>query len=344
MRSWSTWCGPGSAAARRSPPEPLAHGRRRSPGARSGPRPALAGRRARPGPRAAPVSTAIASPVAPLGGANSAGGAAGHGMAVDDVRSALAAARRWTGRGTDQAQSSAGAGRITRSSVSSHSTTRGHVVSNGSFRVRQCRGGLLRGRCVGRTSLVQQPRRLRRVVALVDTGADPCLLGELERRLEHVHEQARPPSNRRASASALGMPSRRPYPTSQRTTAPFFCSTQAWSFFRYGLDRVSSMPCSLQKPINTSFRKLAAVVGVALPQRKREGAAEPIHRVDHRTCFPHEQRYAFRPAAGDIGQHQRPDEAAGHRRSTVRDQVGLDEARRRILPRTRSPPARRRRR
>ena len=35
---------------------------------------------------------------------------------------------------------------------------------------------------------------------------------------------------------------------------PFFCSTQAWSFFRYGLDRVSSMPCSLQKPINTSLR------------------------------------------------------------------------------------------
>ena len=32
------------------------------------------------------------------------------------------------------------------------------------------------------------------------------------------------------------MPSRRPYPTSRRTTAPFFRSTQAWSFFRYGLD------------------------------------------------------------------------------------------------------------
>ena len=78
--------------------------------------------------------------------------------------------------------------------------------------------------------------------------------------------------------------------------------------------------------------KLAAVVGVDPPQRKREGAAEPIHRVDHHTCFTHQQRYGLRPAAGDIGQHQRPDEAAGHRRATVRDQVGLDEARRRILP------------
>ena len=104
----------------------------------------------------------------------------------------------------------------------------------------------------------EQPRtrRLRRVVALVDTGADPCLLGELERRLEHVHEQAR----RRAQAGQRfgpGMPSR---PTSRVTTAPFFCSTQAWSFFRYGLDRVSPMPCSLTEADQH------LVVGVAPPE------------------------------------------------------------------------------
>ena len=32
---------------------------------------------------------------------------------------------------------------------------------------------------------------------------------------------------------------------------------QTWSFFRYGLDRISSMPCSLQKPINTSRRRIS---------------------------------------------------------------------------------------
>ena len=37
----------------------------------------------------------------------------------------------------------------------------------------------------------EQPRtpRRQRVVRLVDAEADPRLLGELERRLEHVHEQ-----------------------------------------------------------------------------------------------------------------------------------------------------------
>ena len=128
------------------------------------------------------------------------------------------------------------------------------------------------------------------------------------------------------------MPSRRPYPTNRRTTAPFFCSTQAWSFFRYGLDRVSSMPCSLQKPINTSLRN-SLPLSVSTP-RNGNGRAPRSRSTASTTTLASrtEQRYAFRPAAGDIGQHQRPDEAASHRRSTVRDEVGLDEARRRILP------------
>ena len=91
------------------------------------------------------------------------------------------------------------------------------------------------------------------------------------------------------------------------------------------------MPCSLQKPISTSLRNSLPLSVSNPPQRKREGAAEPVHRVDHDAGLTHEQRHAFRPAASDVGQHQHPDEAAGHRRSAVRDEVGLHEARCRIL-------------
>ncbi len=40
----------------------------------------------------------------------------------------------------------------------------------------------------------------------------------------------------------------------RRTTVPFFCSTHAWSFLRYGRQRVNSMPASLQysSPLNAS--------------------------------------------------------------------------------------------
>ena len=36
-------------------------------------------------------------------------------------------------------------------------------------------------------------------------------------------------------------------------TAPFFCSTQAWSFFRYARERVNSMPRSAQYSVRVSL-------------------------------------------------------------------------------------------
>ena len=113
----------------------------------------------------------------------------------------------------------------------------------------------------------EQPRTRRRwrVVALVHAGAEPGLLRELERRLEHVHEQARAAECRRASASAPRMPSRRPYPTSRRTTAPFFCSTP-----RLVVLPIRPRPRQLaavlpQKPINTSLRN-SLPLSVSIPR------------------------------------------------------------------------------
>ena len=43
-------------------------------------------------------------------------------------------------------------------------------------------------------------------------------------------------------------------------------------------------------------------------------------------------RHAFRPAGGDVGQHQRLHEAAGRRSAAMGHEVDLDEARWRIVP------------
>ena len=159
---------------------------------------------------------------------------------------------------------------------------------------------------------------------------------------------------RRASASAPGRPSRRPYPTSRRTTAPFFCSTQAWSFFRYGLDRVSSMPCSLQKPINTSLRN-SLPLSVSIP-RNGNGRA-PRSRSTASTTTPASRTssgtHSVQPLAISVStsvQTKLPaidDPQCATRSASTKPGAGSCQSpnvRTATLPRTGSPPARRRRR
>ena len=74
-------------------------------------------------------------------------------------------------------------------------------------------------------------------------------------------------------------------------------------------------------------------MSVSIPaERERQRAAQMIQRVDHQACFAHQERDALRPPAGDVGQHQRPDETAGQRPAAVRDEICLDETRSRVLP------------
>ena len=74
--------------------------------------------------------------------------------------------RSWPGRNTpgcSRQRRSKSSFAVRCGSVSSHWTIRGQLVSNGSCRVRQCRGGLWRTRWVGRTSPARHASaRLRR--------------------------------------------------------------------------------------------------------------------------------------------------------------------------------------
>ena len=118
---------------------------------------------------------------------------------------------------------------------------------------------------------------------------------------------ARPPSARRGPPSPSRSPRARDTMRSTRSQARRLVAA---------VDADSTGSGSARHPESGGLPRPAGIVdGRAVPSRPGR-----------------KQRYAFRPATGDIGQHQRPDEAAGHRRSTVRDQVGLDEARSRVLP------------
>ena len=107
----------------------------------------------------------------------------------------------------------------------------------------------------------EQPRarRLRRVVALA-------------KRLEHVDEQAR----RRVKAGEC-FGGRHAIETARPDQSPddravLLLRPTPWSFFRYdGLDRVSSIRCSLQKAISSSLRN-SLPLSVSIP-RNGNGSA-----------------------------------------------------------------------
>ena len=169
------------------------------------------------------------------------------------------------------------------------------------------------------------------MIAFVNAGADTRLLGQLERRLEHVHEQARRRVETRQGLAG-GHALQAAVPDQTADDRPVLLLDP-----RLVVLPKRSGPRELDVMLVTELHqrlveKLAPVVGVDPQERKRECAAKLIQRVDHQTCFAHQERHTVRPAAGDIGQHQRPREAAGHGPATVRDQVGFDEPRRGILP------------
>ena len=57
-----------------------------------------------------------------------------------------------------------------------------------------------------------------------------------------------------------------------------------------------------------------------------------VEGLDDRVLTPMQERQAFRPAGGDIGEDQRIEEGALGSLSAVSDEIGLDEARLRLIP------------
>ena len=122
--------------------------------------------------------------------------------------------------------------------------------------------------------------------------------------------------------------------------------SQAWSFFRYGLDRVSSMPCSWQKPINTSLRN-SLPLSVSIPRNGTEGrrGADPPRRP--RRLLP--ARAAVRIPSSRWRYRSAPASRRSCQPSTIHTtkpgagSCQSPNVRTGTLPRTRSPPERRRR-
>ena len=141
------------------------------------------------------------------------------------------------------------------------------------------------------------------MVALPNPAAVAGLLGELERRLEHVHEQSR---GRVEACQRLG-----PGHALQAAVPDQTADDGAVLLFDPGLVVLAEGPGPGQLDAllpaeghQHLVEELAAVVRVDPAEREGQRASQLIQRIDHQACFAHEERYAFRPPAGDIGQRQ----------------------------------------
>lgn len=88
-------------------------------------------------------------------------------------------------------------------------------------------------------------------------------------------------------AFAAAMPSKRRYPRRLRTTAPLFCSIQAWSFLRWGRERVSSNPMTQAVVDHFIVHKFAAVVDIQRAKGKGQTEADTLERLDRQRAVAH---------------------------------------------------------
>src|SRR6266849_3220798 len=79
-------------------------------------------------------------------------------------------------------------------------------------------------------------------------------------------------------------------------------------------------------------KELAPVVTVEAEQFERQLSAHLRYRLHDERRFADGERNALGPAAGDVRQGERVDEAAGRALSSVRDEIDLQVSRRRLLP------------
>ena len=164
---------------------------------------------------------------------------------------------------------------------------------------------------VGRSRVRQQPLagRRRRMIALADARPVALLLRQLERGLEEVHEQphrriefrqrrARPPGPRAAGSRRSAA---RPRRSSARPRPGRSCGRAGTG--ERDLLGGAVIPHGL-------VHEHGVVVGVEAEQRERQVLAHFLQHRDQQRLLAHQQRRAFGPAGGDVGQHQRLHEAA----------------------------------
>ena len=118
----------------------------------------------------------------------------------------------------------------------------------------------------------------------------------------------------------------------RRTIAPFFCSTKAWSFL---VPRTAAGENDPGIPAIVAHRRVhenAVVVRVETEQFERQPPADLAQHLPEQGLFAVQKRRALRPSCGDVGDSKRLHEAPVRHRTAMRDEVGLDEPRRRVVP------------
>jgi hypothetical protein len=78
--------------------------------------------------------------------------------------------------------------------------------------------------------------------------------------------------------------------------------------------------------------KRFAVVGITSEQGKGQELACPFKCLQYSMLSALQERLAFGPSSGDVGDHQRLEEGAFAAPATVRDQISFTEARRGFIP------------
>ena len=118
----------------------------------------------------------------------------------------------------------------------------------------------------------------------------------------------------------------------RRTIAPFFCSTKAWSFLCQRTAAGEHDPGIPAVIAHRLVHENAVVVRVETEQFERQPPANLAQHLPEQGLFAVQKRCALGPSCGDVGDSKRLHEAPVRHRAAMRDEVGLDEPRRRVVP------------
>ena len=168
-------------------------------------------------------------------------------------------------------------------------------------------------------------RGQRRVVALADEGALPSLLGELERRLEEVHEQPHRPVEPR-QGFGRGEPLEPPVAHHPPHDGAVLLLDVGLVVLAIGPRAGERDPRRLTPGLHRLVDEHGVVVRVEPEKRDGQPFAHHRHHLAEQLLLAKEQRRALGPARRDVGEHQRLHEAPARGGPAVRHEIGLHEA------------------
>src|SRR5205807_7623680 len=169
------------------------------------------------------------------------------------------------------------------------------------------------------------------VVALGDLSALAVLLGELEGRLEEVHEQSRS-----ATQARDGLGGRYPLKAAIAQELPH---DRAVLLFDPSLvvlavrARARELDTTVQAILDQRLvYKFAAIVDIQRAKGKRQADADALKCLNNEAAFAHHKRRRLGPTASNIGQDQAVNVATAVNVPAMGDQIHFHAARKRFIP------------